>query len=278
MVVGVTGSTGQLGRLVARHLSEAGIEQRLLVRRADQAPTLAGATVVSAGTYGDRSAAVAALRGIEALFMVSAAESPDRLEQHRTFVRAAMAAGVRHMVYTSFMGAAPEATFTLARDHWATEEAIRSSGMRYTCLRNNLYLDILPHFAGADGVIRGPAGTGRVGAVARADIARVASSVLRDPEGHANAVYELTGPEALSFNEIANAITDVTGRPTRFHDETVDEAYASRAHYNAEPWQLDAWVSTYSAVKKGEMAKVTTTVESITGRTPLTLRQFLATT
>ena len=65
---------------------------------------------------------------------------------------------------------------------------------------------------------------------------------------------------------------------TRFHDETVEEAYASRAPYNAEAWQMDAWVSTYSAIKKGEMATVTTTVESLTGRAPLTLRQFLAAT
>jgi uncharacterized protein YbjT (DUF2867 family) len=108
--------------------------------------------------YGDRDAAAAALHGVDVLFMVSASESADRREQHRTFVDAAAAAGVRHVVYTSFLGAAPDATFTLARDHWATEEHLRASGMAFTFLRDSLYLDFLPALAGPDGVIRGPAG------------------------------------------------------------------------------------------------------------------------
>ena len=94
--------------------------------------------------------------------MVSAAESADRLDQHRTFIDAAAEAGVRHIVYTSFLGAAPDATFTLARDHWVTEEHIRASGLAFTFLRDSFYLDFLPALAGEDGVIRGPAGDGLV--------------------------------------------------------------------------------------------------------------------
>jgi NAD(P)H dehydrogenase (quinone) len=276
MLVGITGSTGQLGSLVARNLSNAGIEQRLLVRDETRAPRLPGATATLFGGYGDRAQAVSALRGIDVLFMVSASESVDRLEQHKTFAGAAAAAGVRRVVYTSFIGAAPAATFTLARDHWATEEAIRASGLRHTFLRDNLYLDVLTHFAGGDGIVRGPAGQGRIGAVARADIAKVAAHVLRDPGAHEGVTYDLTGPEALTLDEITQVITEVTGRPTTFHDETIEEAYASRASYNAPAWQLDAWVSTYVAISRGEMATVTKAVESITGAAPLTLRQFLA--
>lgn len=275
-LVGVTGSTGQLGGLVAQLLADAGIEQRLIVRDLARAPRLPGATAVLSGGYGDRARALPALDGVDVLFMVSASESADRLEQHRTFVDAAAAASVRHVVYTSFIGAAPAATFTLARDHWGTEEAIRASGMRYTFLRDSLYLDVLPDFAGPDGVIRGPAGHGRIGAVARGDVARAALGVLRDPGAHGNVTYELTGPEALTLDDVARIITEVTDRPTRFYDETIEEAYASRASYKAPAWQVDAWVSTYSAIKKGEMADVTTAVESLTGRAPLTLRQFLA--
>jgi len=93
-------------------------------------------------------------------------------------------------------------------------------------------------------VIRGPAGDGRVAAVARADVADVATAVLRDPTTHAGATYELTGPEALTMAEIAVRAGKVLGRRLSFHDETVDEAYASRSSYGAEQWQLDAWVST----------------------------------
>ena len=164
-------------------------------------------------SYGDRPAAVRALEGATVLFMVSGAESADRLEQHRTFVDAAVDAGVEHIVYTSFYGAAADCTFTLGRDHWATEEHIKAAGLSYTFLRDNFYLDVLPLFAGREGVLRGPAGEGRVSAVARADIARVAVAVLRDPPAHRNATYHLTGPEALTMTEVAHTITAVTGRP-----------------------------------------------------------------
>jgi uncharacterized protein YbjT (DUF2867 family) len=225
--------------------------------------------------YGDRASSLKALQGVDVLFMVSASESADRLQQHETFVDAAAEAGVEHVVYLSFLGAAPDATFTLARDHWATEERVRSAGMRYTFLRDSMYLDFLPDLAGEDGVIRGPAGDGRVGAVARADVARVAATVLRDPGAHQNLIYNLTGREALTLEEVARTITEVTGRRTTYHEETIEEAYASRAPYSAPQWQLDAWVSNYTAIAKGELAEVNDTVRSITGMPPLTLREFL---
>ena len=84
--------------------------------------------------------------------MVSAAESEDRVDEHRTFVDAAAAAGVRHLVYISFFGAAPDATFLLARDHHVTEQHIEHSGMTWTFLRDNLYADFFPLLAGDDGV------------------------------------------------------------------------------------------------------------------------------
>ena len=124
-------------------------------------------------TYADGAAVRAALEGARLVFMVSAAEAPDRVDQHYSFVDAAAAAGVQHLVYTSFAGAAPDAIFTLGRDHWATEEHIKASGLAWTFLRDNLYLDFLPLLAGPDGVIRGPAGDGRVSAVATDDVADV---------------------------------------------------------------------------------------------------------
>jgi uncharacterized protein YbjT (DUF2867 family) len=153
----VTGSTGNLGGMVARLLAQAGSRQRLLVRDAARAPELEGA-VPFVTIYAEPERAKGALAGAKTLFMVSAAEAEDRLQQHYAFVDAAAAAGVQHIVYTSFFGAAPDSTFTLGRDHFATEERIKASGMDYTFLRDNFYLDFLPLLAGEDGVIRGPAG------------------------------------------------------------------------------------------------------------------------
>ena len=273
--IAVTGATGAVGGAVAHLLGEAGLEQRLVVRSPDRAPQIPGAHVVQASD-GDTEASDAALAGVDVLFMVSGAESAERLDQHRAFVDAAARAGVQHVVYTSFLGASPTAVFTLARDHWYTEEHIRASGMAYTFLRDSFYLDFLPMLAGEDGVIRGPAGQGRLGAVAREDVARVAAVVLQDPASHAGQTYELTGREALSIPEAIEVIREVTGRDLAYVDETVPEAYESRRVYDAPDWEVHAWVSTYTAIAQGELAAVTDTVERLTGRPPLTLRELLS--
>ncbi|WP_157551231.1 NmrA family NAD(P)-binding protein [Nocardioides jensenii] len=269
----VTGSTGALGGDVARLLAD--LEPRLIVRDASRAPSIAGSTLAVA-SYDDREASASALRGVDVLFMVSASESRTRREDHRTFIAAAASAGVGHLVYTSFAGAAEDATFTLGRDHHDAEAAIRESGMRFTLLRDNFYLDVLPFFADESGAIRGPAGQGRVAAVARADVADVAAVVLGAPEEHLDAAYELTGPEALTLDEVAARAGTVLGRDLRYVEETLDQAYGSRrAAYDVEQWQLDAWVSTYTAIADGSTARVTDDVERVVGRPARTLEQAL---
>jgi uncharacterized protein YbjT (DUF2867 family) len=208
--------------------------------------------------------------------MVSGAEHPDRVSQHRSFIDAAAAAGVSHLVYTSFYGASPTATFTLARDHHATEEHIRASGLAYTFLRDNLYADFFPLMADQQGVIRGPAGDGRVAAVAIDDIAAVAAEVLRDPAAHAGETYDLTGPVPLTLHEVAEIVTASGARTVRYVPETVEEAYASRAVYRAPRWQVDAWVSTYTAIASGELAAVSDAVPRLLGRPALTLAATLS--
>lgn len=273
-VIAVTGSTGAVGGRVARDLSARGIPQRLLVRDPSRAPQLPGAEVRVAG-YSDAAAAFAALEGVDTLLMVSASETADRVEHHRTFIDAAARAGVGSIVYTSFFAAAPDAVFTLGRDHAATEELIRASGMRWTFLRDNFYMDMMELFAGDDGVIRGPAGAGRCSLVSRADVAATAVAVLQDPAVHAGAAYDLTGPEALTLDDVARKISAVRGHPVRFVDETVEEAYASRAVYGAPRWQVDAWVSTYTAIASGDLARVSGDVEAVTGRPAQSFDEFL---
>lgn len=275
----VTGATGRLGGLVARLLDAAGVPHRLVVRdpTSPRVPTHSTVTGVAAAEFGDLAAATRALEGVQVLFMVSASESADRLSQHRTFIDAAAAAGVEHVVYTSFLGAAPDATFTLARDHAATEEHVRASGMTWTFLRDSFYLDFTEALVGPDGVIRGPAGNGACAFVARADVARVAAAVLRDPAAHAQRSYDLTGPAALTLRDVAATISAVRGTQVSYHDESLDEAYASRAVYGAPDWQVDAWVSTYTAIASNAMARVTTAVQDLTGSAPISLETYLRT-
>jgi uncharacterized protein YbjT (DUF2867 family) len=271
----VTGSTGEVGGRVARRLAASGVPQRLLVRDLSRAPEVDGGVAVAFSGYADQASAAAALEGVTTLFMVSASESANRLDEHKAFVDAAAEAGVRHIVYTSFQGAAPDSTFTLGRDHYNTEEHIKASGMEWTFLRDNFYLDFLPEMAGEDGVIRGPAGNGLVAAVSREDVAVSAAAVLAEPGAHVRQTYVLTGPQALSLATVAETMSVVLDRKIRYHDETVEEAYESRRKWPAPDWQYDAWVSTYTAIAKGEVAEVTHHVLTLTGRPPLSLEELL---
>ena len=251
------------------------MDQRLLLRNPARAPELPG-TRAERASLENTETVRKALTGVSTLLMVSASEHPDRLAQHTSFVDAAAAAGVEHVVYTSFAGAAPDCTFTLGRDHYATEEHIRASGMTFTFLRDNLYADFLVGMVGEDCVLRGPAGDGRVAAVAMDDVADAAAAVLLDPRPHAGSAYTLTGPEALTLDEIADRLSAALNRRVTYERETVEEAYASRASYGAPQWQLDAWVSTYTSVAKGEVAEVTDDIQRLTGHPATSLADLIA--
>jgi NAD(P)H dehydrogenase (quinone) len=274
-IIAVTGATGGLGGRVARRLAEQGLRQRLVVRDPARAPALAGAEVAT-GSYDDREGLRRAFAGARTLFMVSASEDPDRMRLHTNVVEAARDAGVGRVVYTSFFGAAPDCTFTFGRDHWHTEELIRASGLRHTFLRDNLYVDFLPLMVGADGVIRGPAGDGRVAAVARDDIADVAAAVLGDAgDGHDGRTYDMTGPEAFTLAAAAEELSRVAGRTITYHAETLEEAYASRAHYGAPDWEVAGWVTTYAAIANGDLEAVSGDVAAAAGHPPMSLAEFV---
>jgi uncharacterized protein YbjT (DUF2867 family) len=269
----ITGATGAVGGRVARLLAGRAVPLRLVVRDPQRAPDL-GAEVRQA-SYGDTGAMEAALAGCETLFLVSAAEAEDRVAQHLAAVDAAAAAGVQRVVYLSFLNAAAEATFTLARQHFATEEHIRASGMRHVFLRDSLYTDYVPLLIGEEGVIRGPAGTGRASWVTRDDIAAAAAAVLLT-DGHDGTTFDVTGPEAVTLAETAARVAAVTGADVTYHAETLEEAYDSRAKYGAPPWMVDGWVSSYAAIAASEMETVSDAIALLTGRPAQSLEDYLS--
>lgn len=271
--IGVTGASGGIGGRVARLLADAGATQVLVVRNPARAPQIASARVRVAD-YDDADAMRTALQGTSTLFLVSASEHPERARQHRQAIDAAVAAGVDRIVYLSFVGAAPDATFTFARDHWATEEHLRGTGLATTFLRDNMYADFIPFLAGADGVIRGPAGDGAVAAVARDDVADVATRVLLEPERHDGQTYDLTGPRAFTLAGAAELLSEISGRPVRYQAETEHEAYASRAG-TGEDFEIAGWVSSYLAIARGELSAVSDVIPAITGSPAMSLRDVL---
>jgi NAD(P)H dehydrogenase (quinone) len=280
-VVAVTGATGVLGRRVAERLVAAGdAPLRLVVRDPARAPRVQGAEVVAnPGGYADPAGLRAALTGVHTLYLVSAAEAEDRLRQHLDAVHAAVAAGVQRIVYTSFVGARPDATFTLVRQHFATEAAIAAAGVRHTFLRHSMYADFVPFFATLEedrAVIAAPAGDGRTGFVSRDDLADVATAVLlRDDEELDGQALDVTGPEALSMADAAAVLSEVTGRPAEYRPQTVEEAWTTRRPSGHPDWEIEGWVTSYLAIAAGELATVTDVVPRLTGHPARTVADHL---
>lgn len=273
-LIAVTGVTGYIGSRVAAHLTQAGATLRLIARQPDNVPSEVEGEAVY-GSYADQGAMTEACVGAATLFFVSGRENEDRLEQHRRVATAAAEAGTERIVYLSFLNAAPDATFVLARQHYRTEQFIRDTGMRFVFLRDSFYLDFLPYFVGEDGLIRAPAGDGRVSFIARDDIAESAAAVLLSDE-HDGTTFDMTGPEALSLHEAADRLGAFIRRPVGYHPETEEEAYESRSVYNAPDWEVEGWVTSYLAMANGEMDLVSDAVEILTGHRPRSLEEFLA--
>jgi uncharacterized protein YbjT (DUF2867 family) len=274
-MIAITGATGALGSRVTRLLAERGDPLRLLVRDAGRAPQV-DAEIAIISDYTDSDAALAGLSGCDTMLLVSARESADRVTEHSSMIDAAAAAGVDKIVYISFQSAAPDATFTFARDHFHTEQLIAAGGARHVFLRDSLYQAGLAGMAGADGIIRGPAGDGAVAAVGHDDVAAVVARVLTDDRWDGRTL-DVTGPAALTLAEVAAELTAVSGRRVRYQAESEEEAYASRAHYSAPLFEVKGWVTSYQAIATGELGAVTSTVEEITGQQPQSFADFLRT-
>src|SRR5215217_6361551 len=266
--------TGALGGRVARRLANAQRSARSIVLDPASGAGLPRMEVVEA-SYQDAASMRRALAGVHTFFMIPVHEAPDRVRQHVTAVDAAIAAGVKRIVYSSFVGAAPDATFTFARYHWHTEEHIRDSGLEFTFLRGNVFMDVLPWIVGSDDFIRGPAGDGRLAAVACDDVTEVAVSVLLGGVDHSGVTYDVSGPERLTLHRVAQLFSRAAGRDITYHAETIEEAYEARAHYDAPDWEVEGWVTSLAGVAAGEMDVLSGTVGELTGHPPMGLAEFL---
>jgi NAD(P)H dehydrogenase (quinone) len=301
----VTGATGEIGRRIAAGLAKQGFEQRLVVRDPRHAPQLPGATVFQVSSYADAAAMGRALSGVRILFLVSAHDrmavirdaaekgasipSYDRVHQHISAVAAAAAAGVQRIVYLSFMNATADATFILAREHFQTEEYIRSAGLAFTFLRPTLYMDKVPLHISLSDVIRAPAGEGRIAWVARDDIADAAVNVMTGG-GHEGHVYDITGPEALTMSETADRLTAVLGRKIGYRAQTPHEVRTTRDTSRLDAmeakrraltgsgvtdYEVEVYISHYLQIATGEVSKVSDAMPVLCGRPAQSLAEYL---
>ena len=274
----VSGASGKLGRMVVEQLVKLGAASR--VRALSRNPAnLAGLGVETRrGDFDDPGSLASAFEGGDVLLLISTdniVEPGARIRQHSAAINAARAAGVKHVVYTSAPSPVPENPVPITRDHAETERLLRESGLAWTALRNNLYTDFLID-AGAinPGGLVGNTGAGRVPYVTRDDCAAAAVAVLLDPAPHAGKAYEITGPAALSRDDVAAILTEVAGRPVPKIDLD-DATFRAGVIAAGIPDFLADVVVTYGiAVRDGWLDNPSTTVADLTGRPATSAREF----
>lgn len=224
MKTGITGATGQLGKLVVTKLKERTDASQLvgLVRNPEKGADLG--IELRAFDYTQPDKLAESLKGIDQLLLISANEVGKRKAQHENVIKAAVEAGVKRIVYTSILRA-DTSTISLALEHKQTEEMIKASGLNYTILRNGWYTENYAngiHGAVQAGVLIGVSGEGRISAAPRADYAEAAAVVLTT-EGHDGQIYELGGDESFTLSQLAAEISRQTGREIPYNNLTVEE-------------------------------------------------------
>lgn len=213
MKIGITGATGQLGRLVVDYAKKSTSPSNIvaLVRDPEKAKDLG--VEVRAFDYNKPEALEAQLKGIDRLLLISGSEIGKRVQQHENVIKAAKATGIKLLVYTSLLHTDSSPIF-LASEHLPTEKILRASGITYAILRNGWYTENYTQSISQNitaGAVFGCAGQGKISAAARKDYAEAAAVVLTG-EGHEFKIYELAGDESFTLSDLAAEISKQTGK------------------------------------------------------------------
>ncbi len=275
----VTGATGALGGRIADRLLDEGADIMIGARRPDIAEGL-----ITSGAeprrfdYDDPVTMVSALKGAETVVLVPTfAPNAHRVRQHDNALAAAREAGVRRVLFVSFLATSLDSVFIVSPFMLFAEAATRQSGMSWTILRDGLYLDPLAEWMPEIirmGRIPYPAGSGRLAYVSRDDMARAIAAAALKPE-HDGSVFRLTGEKPQDFAEIADIMSRLTGKPIRY-DPASDEEFRDMCLEPGLPEYVpDALLSLYHAVAAGEFDFATGDIETLTGTPPESVVSYL---
>lgn len=272
MKFGITGATGQLGRIVIEKLKErvSGGEIVALARSKQKADDLG--VEVREADYDRAETLTSALRGIDTLLLISGSEVGKRAPQHRNVISAAKQAGVKWIVYTSILRA-DKSTISLAGEHLATEIALKGSGIPFTLLRNGWYTE---NYTGsipgalAGGTLAGSAGNGKISSASRADFAEAAVTVLMG-SGHQGKVYELAGDESYTLSDLAAEVSRQSEKNIKYNN-LPEREYASLLTGFGLPEALAKSIAGWDvSASKGELFDDSRQLSKLIGRptTPL---------
>jgi uncharacterized protein YbjT (DUF2867 family) len=280
-VILVIGGRSKIGASLLELLVARGQRVRALVRGAERgAASMAGVESV-AGDLAVPDSLRAAMTGVEKVFLLSSPHR-DAVQWHRNAIDAARAAGVSLLVGSSILGAGEDSPAEFVQAHTVCDRYLEASGLAHAILRPNLFQQNIPESTipsiDADGRFHVDAGDARISMVDTRDVAAVAGVVLTE-DGHAGAHYDITGPEALSYHDVAKKLATKMGREITYVDVPDDAVRGALRGFGLDPWFVDALVGLFQDYRRsgidGYASAVTDTVERITGRKPRALDHLL---
>jgi NAD(P)H dehydrogenase (quinone) len=281
----VTGATGQFGKSAIDFLLRRGVALTnivALVRDNEKASDLINKGLsLRIGDYDNYNTLLHAFRGVEKLLFVSSSDIVNRTTQHKNVVMAAKEAGVKHIVYTSFLGTNETETSPLwivVESHLKTEAFLKESGLDYTILKNTLYMDFVPAFLGEKvvetGAIYLPAGNGKVGAVLRSEMAEASANILTS-DNHAGKTYQITSHEAFSYQEVAQELSEITGKTINYISPSANEYVQTLTEHGLPAEYIGLFTGFAVAQANGELELVGSDLEQLLGRKPTSVKKFL---
>lgn len=272
----LTGVTGKTGGETARQLLAKGATLRAIVRNEAKAADLKAAGVeLVVGDVADAETVRRALKGVEKAFL-TLPNGRNQEVQEKQFADLAVAAGVQHLVKMSSMEAVAHAETPIPKAHWAVEEYIRASGIGWTMVKPNFFMqNLLSSAAGikANRKFSLPMGNGTTGMADIRDIAAVCAEVLTG-KGHAGKSYEITGPEVLTFHDVADRFTAVLGEKVEYVPMPTDQ-FRERMKNVLEPWHLNAVCELFREIAEIGLDHTTDTFRQLMGREPRSVTQFI---
>ena len=271
----LTGATGRVGSAAAKALARANIPFRALVRDPDKVAFDPDAAEIVQGDLNDPAIVKQALQGVSRALIVMG-NHPDQAKLERQFASLAADAGVSHLVRVSSMEAAPDATATLPKNHYDTEQHIASLGVDWTFLRPNYYMQNMLMYAGSIARTNSfalPLGTAKTAMIDSRDVGEVAAVVLTG-EGHAGQAYRLTGPAMMDFHEVAARMGTVLERPVSYVAQSPEAFREVLGQFIQSVWQLDAVCELFAEIAAGSLEEQHSTTADLLGRPAVALETF----
>lgn len=266
----MTGATGTVGSEVIKQLSAKGANVRAGCHTVSKADKIKGPGVeIVEFDYGKPETVEAAFKGVEKLFLLIPIVD-NMVEITAQLVEEAKKAGVKHIVKLSAMGADTEAVTPLLRWHGQAEKIIEESGIPYTFLRPTLFMQ---NFIGAQNAIYSNAGEGKVSFVDARDIAAVAAEALTG-SGHEGKIYTITGPEAISYNQLAEILSNVLDKKIIYVNVSDEDTRKGAKEAGLPDWLFNSLIEGGRQTREGHMSVVLPTVEEVTGKKPRSFEQF----